>query len=71
MRFVPLLPSAIYFVGVAGACGLTMSLSLLCDLVSFLTLHLYLCYMIATAAFAAQLQTARSLWNLFRGASSG
>lgn len=67
LSMVPFLPSTIYLIGVSGTCGLTMALSVLSDLLSFMTLHLYLCYIVATAVFAAQLQTAGSLWNLFRG----
>lgn len=68
LEFVePHLPAVIYFIGLVGWSGLTMSLSLVSDLLSFLTLHLYLCYLIATAIFSNQLSTAGSLWNLFRG----
>lgn len=63
-------PSIIYLIGVGSWGGLTLGLSLLSDLIGLLTMHLYVCYLVATAVFANQLRTAGSLWNLFRGTHS-
>lgn len=46
---------------------MTMILSLLSDLLSVLTIHLYICYLLATTIFSQQLSMLGSLWNLFRG----
>lgn len=67
----PYFPAIIYFIGLSGWAGLTMSMSLVSDLLSLLTVHLYVCYLLATAVFANQLRTAGSLWNLFRGTCPG
>ncbi|KZT56985.1 Gpi1-domain-containing protein [Calocera cornea HHB12733] len=63
----PHFPLAIYLVGSSGMMGLTMSLSLLSDLLSLLSLPLYLCYMTVTTVFSSQLSAAYSLFNIFRG----
>jgi phosphatidylinositol N-acetylglucosaminyltransferase subunit Q len=57
-------------IGLTGRLGMTMILSLLSDLLSVLTGHLYLSYLIATVIFSRQLSVAHSLWNLFRGKTS-
>lgn len=41
--------------------------SLLSDLLSIFTAHLYICYVVSGAVFRYQLMVAASLWNLFRG----
>ncbi|TDL29344.1 Gpi1-domain-containing protein [Rickenella mellea] len=61
------LPTVVFIIGAAGPLGLTMILSLLSDLLSLITFHLYLSYLLATTIFRHQLVTARSLFNLFRG----
>ncbi|EIN07621.1 Gpi1-domain-containing protein, partial [Punctularia strigosozonata HHB-11173 SS5] len=67
IQVTPLMPAATYLIGSAGFCGLTMILSLFSDLLDILTLHIYICYALATTIFHAQVRTAVSLWNLFRG----
>jgi phosphatidylinositol N-acetylglucosaminyltransferase subunit Q len=44
-----------------------MILSLSSDLLSLLTIHIYISYLAATTACHRILLTAGSLWNLFRG----
>lgn len=61
------LPLIIYLMGLSGSTGLTMILSLSSDLLSLLTIHIYLSYLVATTACHRILLTAGSLWNLFRG----
>ncbi|KZO95819.1 Gpi1-domain-containing protein [Calocera viscosa TUFC12733] len=63
----PHFPLVIYLIGSSGMLGLTMSLSLVSDLLSLLSLPLYLCYMTATTVFSSQLSAAYSLFNIFRG----
>ena len=63
----PHFPVILRVIGNMGRFGMTMILSLLSDLLSVLTAHLYLSYLIATAMFSRQLSIAHSLWNLFRG----
>jgi hypothetical protein len=64
----PYLPLVIWAIGASGRTGLTLILSLSSDLLSLLTVHLYVCYLCATAVFAHMLRTVGSLWHLFRGA---
>jgi phosphatidylinositol glycan class Q protein len=64
---VPYLPSFIYFMGIISSCGITMTISILSDLLAFLTVHIYLCYQISRVVYYQQFNMARSLWNLFRG----
>jgi phosphatidylinositol N-acetylglucosaminyltransferase subunit Q len=65
--FAPHFPAILRVLGITGRFGMTMILSLLSDLLSMLTGHLYLSYLIATMIFSRQLSIAHSLWNLFRG----
>ena len=61
------LPTIVYIIGIFGMGGLTMILSLSSDLLSLLTIHIYVSYLAATTACRRILLTAGSLWNLFRG----
>lgn len=63
----PYFPAMLRVIGLMGRLGMTMILSLLSDLLSVLTGHLYLSYLIATVVFSRLLNVAHSLWNLFRG----
>ncbi|KAM5536827.1 hypothetical protein V8D89_009545 [Ganoderma adspersum] len=63
----PHFPALIWLVGASGYCGMTMVVSLLSDVLSVLTAHLYVCYWIAATVFRHQLGLAGALWNLFRG----
>ncbi|KAF8589996.1 Gpi1-domain-containing protein [Ramaria rubella] len=63
----PYFPVMLRVTGVMGRFGMTMIISLFSDLLSILTGHLYLSYLIATVLFSRQVRVAHSLWNLFRG----
>ncbi|KAG0268816.1 phosphatidylinositol N-acetylglucosaminyltransferase subunit gpi1 [Actinomortierella ambigua] len=63
----PMMPMAINLIGLSGAFGATMSLSLISDLLAFTTLHVYWFYMVAAKIFHWQLTILYSLFNLFRG----
>ncbi|PIL29188.1 hypothetical protein GSI_09237 [Ganoderma sinense ZZ0214-1] len=63
----PHFPALIWLVGAGGCCGMTMVVSLLSDVLSVLTAHLYVCYWISATVFRHQLALAGALWNLFRG----
>lgn len=63
----PYLPHVIFGIGLSGCLGMTFILSLLSDVLSVLSLHIYLCYLLATTVFRQQLRLALSLWHLFRG----
>jgi phosphatidylinositol glycan class Q protein len=64
----PHLPALVRLLGAAGAGGLTLLLALAADALGLATAHLYGAYLACTFVFARLLRTARSLWNLFRGA---
>ncbi|KAF8526851.1 N-acetylglucosaminyl transferase component-domain-containing protein, partial [Hysterangium stoloniferum] len=63
----PYLPLILRIIGIMGRTGMTMVLSLFSDLLSILTGHLYLSYLLATIIFSRLLTVTHSLWNLFRG----
>ena len=69
--FAPYFPVMLRIIGLMGRLGMTMILSLLSDLLSVLTGHLYMSYLVATVVFSRQLSVAHSLWNLFRGKVPG
>ncbi|CAB5172650.1 unnamed protein product [Rhizophagus irregularis] len=63
----PLTPSIIGIIGLSGIFGGSMVLSLLSDFLSFMTIHIYLFYMVAAKIFNWQLTILYSLFNLFQG----
>ncbi|TFY53933.1 hypothetical protein EVJ58_g9161 [Rhodofomes roseus] len=63
----PYYPALLWMVGAAGCCGMTMIVSLLSDIISLLTVHVYVCYVLSATVFRQVLGLAGSLWNLFRG----
>ncbi|CAE7168539.1 unnamed protein product [Rhizoctonia solani] len=63
----PYFPLVLYCIGSAGTLGTTMILSLISDALGILTLHTYVCYLLATTVFARLLKLIGSLFNLFRG----
>ncbi|KAG8763661.1 phosphatidylinositol N-acetylglucosaminyltransferase subunit gpi1, partial [Ceratobasidium sp. 423] len=63
----PHFPLILYCIGSAGTLGATMVLSLVSDALSILTVHTYVCYLLATTVFARLLRLIGSLFNLFRG----
>ncbi|KAG6872222.1 hypothetical protein C0995_011938 [Termitomyces sp. Mi166 len=64
---VPYLPTAIYIIGILSSGGITITISLLLDMLAVLTAHIHVCYVLSRAAYQRMLKTAGSLWNLFRG----
>lgn len=70
MVFIPLrpfLPALVYTLGMTGFLGTTMFFSFASDLLSLLTLHLFLFYILATSLFSWHLSMLGALFNLFRG----
>ncbi|KAF9950814.1 phosphatidylinositol N-acetylglucosaminyltransferase subunit gpi1 [Mortierella alpina] len=63
----PIVPIIINLIGLSGAFGATMALSLISDLLAFTTIHIYWFYMVAARIFHWQLTILYSLFNLFRG----
>ena len=63
----PLTPTIIGVIGLSGIFGGSMVLSLLSDFLSFMTIHIYLFYMVAAKIFNWQLTILYSLFNLFQG----
>lgn len=61
------LPGIIFIIGMMTFGGVTMMISSFMDLLSLMTLHIYVCYAISNFLYRNMLQTAGSLWNLFRG----
>jgi phosphatidylinositol glycan class Q protein len=47
--------------------GLTMTLALLSDMVSFFTIHVFYFYTVSARFYAIMLHILSSLWKLFRG----
>ncbi|CAI2177016.1 5228_t:CDS:10, partial [Funneliformis geosporum] len=63
----PLTPTIIGIIGLSGMLGGSMVISLLSDFLSFMTIHIYLFYMVAAKIFNWQLTILYSLFNLFQG----
>ena len=63
----PLTPQIIHVIGLSGIFGVSMIISMLSDLLAFMTLHVYCFYMVAARIFNWQLMILYSLFNLFRG----
>lgn len=60
-------PMLIYSIGIISCGGVTLAISVFMDLLAVLTAHIYVCYVVSGAAYQRMLNTAGSLWNLFRG----
>ena len=65
--FRPYLPHIIYLIGFSSFAGATMPISLLSDLLSTLTVHIYSFYTASAKIFHWQLTIIVSLFHLFRG----
>lgn len=63
----PYLPAFVRLVGYASYLGGTLMVSLVSDLVSFLTLHVYAFYIASARIYHSQLVVLYSLFQLFRG----
>ncbi|CAO3645141.1 unnamed protein product [Cunninghamella blakesleeana] len=57
----------LYFIGCCGIFGVSMIISLLSDLLAFLTIHIYCFYTVAARIFNWQLISLYALFTLFRG----
>lgn len=64
---LPYLPSLLRVASLAGLMGLTMTLALLSDMVSFFTIHVFYFYTVSARFYAIMLHILSSLWKLFRG----
>lgn len=64
---LPFLPLVVYGLGVSAFFGTTMFLSVASDLLSLLTFHIYIFYLLATTLFSWHLALLGALFNLFRG----
>lgn len=65
---LPHLPKVIYILGLSGLLGTTMFFSLASDLLSLLTAHIFVFYLMATSLFRWHLTMLGALFNIFRGA---
>ena len=63
----PYLPDLVIFIGFSSFAGATMPISLLSDLISILTLHIYCFYVASARIYNWQLTIITSLFHLFRG----
>ncbi|KAK7202930.1 N-acetylglucosaminyl transferase component family protein [Myxozyma melibiosi] len=63
----PCLPDLIYFFGLSGFVGATFPIALIADLISFLTIQIYSCYLASARIYNWQLTSLESLFHLFRG----
>ncbi|XP_064644680.1 phosphatidylinositol N-acetylglucosaminyltransferase subunit Q-like isoform X2 [Lineus longissimus] len=63
----PVFDKLLWYGALSGCLGLSMQLSLMSDLLSMLTLHIYCFYAYAAKLYSLQIQTLASLWRLFRG----
>ncbi|KAI9009660.1 N-acetylglucosaminyl transferase component-domain-containing protein [Gaertneriomyces semiglobifer] len=64
----PWLPDIFRVIGVCGAtAGASMAMSLFSDLLSLATVHLHICYVVASRLYYYHVRGIRSLFNLFRG----
>ncbi|KAF9075741.1 N-acetylglucosaminyl transferase component-domain-containing protein [Rhodocollybia butyracea] len=72
----PHLPTIVYVFGLVSSFGaliskwyggMTMAIALLYDMLVLLTLHIYVCYVIAGMIYKRVLWATGSLWRLFRG----
>eukprot|EP01087_Luapelamoeba_hula_P002998 TRINITY_DN12826_c0_g1_i1.p1 TRINITY_DN12826_c0_g1~~TRINITY_DN12826_c0_g1_i1.p1 ORF type:complete len:350 (+),score=24.79 TRINITY_DN12826_c0_g1_i1:143-1192(+) len=64
---LPVFPTMLKFVVLAGPLGLTIMLSILWDMTALLYLHVYYLYTITSRLYAIQLDILQSLWRLFTG----
>lgn len=67
VAFRPHMLHLVYFLGVSGFFGASITLSLMIDLLQFFTFHLYVFYNVSAKMYKWQLTVLLSLFNLFRG----
>ncbi|KAK9460217.1 N-acetylglucosaminyl transferase component-domain-containing protein [Lipomyces oligophaga] len=63
----PLLPGFVYLAGLSGFVGATFSIALIADIISFMTIQIYSCYVASARIYNWQLTVLGSLFHLFRG----
>ncbi|SCV69293.1 BQ2448_2313 [Microbotryum intermedium] len=63
------MPELVYLVGASGYGGTTLFLSVTSDVLSLLTLHLFVSYIFATSLFRWHIALLRAVFNIFRGVS--
>ncbi|CAH0037820.1 unnamed protein product [Clonostachys solani] len=63
----PALPKIVWFVGFSSFAGASMSIALVSDFVSALTVHIYSFYLASARIYHWQLTILQSLFHLFRG----
>ncbi|KAL2023688.1 hypothetical protein VTK56DRAFT_1402 [Thermocarpiscus australiensis] len=63
----PVLPHIIWFIGFSSFAGASMPISLISDLLSLLTVHIYSFYLASARIYHWQLNILISLFHLFRG----
>ncbi|CAH1795299.1 unnamed protein product, partial [Owenia fusiformis] len=63
----PVLGHVLWYISMMGVFGLTIQLSLVQDVFSMMTLHIYCFYVYAARLYSLQIYGLASLWRLFRG----
>ncbi|KAM8824197.1 phosphatidylinositol N-acetylglucosaminyltransferase subunit Q [Synchiropus picturatus] len=63
----PFMESLLWYGGLSACLGLTFALSLLSDLVTLFTLHIYCFYVYGARLYCLKVYSLSSLWRLFRG----
>ncbi|KAK9466195.1 N-acetylglucosaminyl transferase component-domain-containing protein [Lipomyces arxii] len=65
--FRPFLSIIVYMIGMSSFVGATFSIAMIADLISFLTIQIYSCYLVSARIYNWQLTVLVSLFHLFRG----
>ncbi|XP_040085408.1 phosphatidylinositol N-acetylglucosaminyltransferase subunit Q isoform X1 [Oryx dammah] len=63
----PFIEHILWHVGLSACLGLTVALSILSDIVSLLTFHIYCFYVYGARLYCLKIHGLSSLWRLFRG----
>ncbi|XP_053370145.1 phosphatidylinositol N-acetylglucosaminyltransferase subunit Q [Clarias gariepinus] len=63
----PFIEMILWYVGLSACLGLTFALSVLSDIVAFLTFHIYCFYVYGARLYFLKIYGLSSLWRLFRG----
>ncbi|XP_061702042.1 phosphatidylinositol N-acetylglucosaminyltransferase subunit Q isoform X3 [Syngnathoides biaculeatus] len=63
----PFMESILWYGGLSACLGLSFALSLLSDVVAFLTFHIYCFYVYGARLYCLKIYGLSSLWRLFRG----
>ncbi|KAK9449937.1 N-acetylglucosaminyl transferase component-domain-containing protein [Limtongia smithiae] len=65
--FRPFMSEIVYAIGLSGFIGATFPIAMIADMVSFLTIQIYSCYLASARIYNWQLTVLLSLFQLFRG----